>query len=115
MHVMSRHILAVEFVGPIATRYGGWDGSVPRFTPSEWVLNTDGRAVLRALAEAGCYILVHTVLVSPNVPDVSQQVHELQDYLTRHGVPWDAVHTEIGKPMADLYVNTSDDLLRCPR
>ena len=110
---MPAHVLAVEFVGPVATRYSGDGGRVPSFTPSEWMASTDGRERLRAFADAGWSILLHTVLVNPDVADLPKQVHELQEYMTHHAFPWDAVHTEVGKPVADLYVNTLDELLRC--
>lgn len=68
---------------------------------------------LRALREAGHYIIIHTArhfkTCQGNVGMiVARQGRVTLDWLDRHGVPYDEIH--FGKPWADIYID--DNALR---
>jgi len=96
-------ILALELVGPIITlgRGGLWDSRV----------EPEARRLLREI-EKHCYILIHSVLVSDdhNQPDPVEQATQVERYLRAMGVPFDSTWNRPGKPAADHYVETLDDL-----
>ena len=105
MSLDRKPIVAVEVVGVLAARtFGvGWE-----FNPAEWKALEGSKAFLEALHAKGCIILIHTILVNPDL-DVDEQVAKIKGWLRAKRLPWDLFHTEVGKPYADVYYSGGND------
>lgn len=57
------------------------------------------------------YLIVHTQLLSEDVEEDLDALKKLiEDWLHAHNLPWDIVWDRCGKPQADHYVETLDQL-----
>ena len=98
-------ILALELLGTVLElgRGGLWDSRV----------RPEAKRLLSALVDH-CHILIHSVLVSDDnslLPS-EDQAKTLEQYLRAQGIPWDYIWCRPGKPQADFYAETFDDLQR---
>lgn len=95
-------VLAVEFVDVIARRSYGQEAE---FFLEEWDLLEESRSALVRLEQLDYYLLIHTILICPEI-DVDQQSLRLEKWLRNNHVPFDSIHTDLGKPAAESYVNS---------
>jgi len=99
---MGKPAIAVDFDGPINGIHGEYvpgtinDATVPL-----------ARAALRRL-RATFEVVIHTVRATDAIVDGDLRDSEylqLVEYLARHRIPYDRIHTGQGKPHAEIYVD----------
>lgn len=98
-------IVAVDFDGVIHRSSRGWHDGTIYDCPME-----DAIAVMRSWKESPLriQIIIHSVRATPRevngVVSPGQYV-EMEAWLKHYGIPYDAIHTGFGKPLAHLYID----------
>lgn len=99
---MVKPTIAVDFDGVIHEYSRGWDDGSIYDKPMDGC-----RTALRKLSQKYRIVIFSTRNYDRVIKGESQsnQVAEMKDWLAKHDIPYDAIHTEPNKPICTLFID----------
>jgi uncharacterized HAD superfamily protein len=95
---MEQKTLGIDFDGTLCKKQPYGDGLIYEGP------NTDARKVMQNLREEGFRLVVFTTRLNPGFPgNVDQKLHEIENWLIKHDIPFDLVTNN--KPSAIAYID----------